>query len=63
MQPLVYKPSDITMAPWRFLVCCVMVYPSNKVMAMGPWFNINVWFTNSCLVRLPGKGYDNSHKI
>ena len=48
------------MAPRRLLVCCVMVYPSNKVMAMGPWFNINVWFTESCLVRLPGKGYDNS---
>ena len=26
------------MAPRRLLVCCVMVYPSNKVMAMGPWF-------------------------
>ena len=47
------------MAPRRLLVCCVMVYPSNKVMVMGPWFNINVWFTESCLVRLQGKGYDN----
>ena len=63
LHPLVYKASDITMAPRRLLVCCVMAYPSNKVMAMGPWFNINVWFTESCLVWLQGKGYDNSHRI
>ena len=35
----------------------VVVYPTTKVIEVGPWFKIwnRVWFAKSCLVRLQGK--------